>query len=88
MGEAVTVKILFFGKARELVKLSSSEVVLQSTFSKDQIVSCLESKFEGLIQLRGCYVLAVNEEYLTASESLQLSSGSVLNLIHLEKILL
>ena len=77
MGEAVTVKILFFGIARELVKLSSAEVVLQSTFSKDQIISCLESKFEDLIQLRGCYVLAVNEEYLTATDSPQLASGSV-----------
>ena len=47
-----------------------------------------ESKFEDLVQLRGCYVLAVNEEYLTDSESLQLSSGSVLNLIHLETLLL
>ena len=75
MDERVNVKVLFFGKARELVKVSSSEIVLPINLSKEKIVLCLESKFPELCQLGGCYVLARNEEYLETIGTFNLSSG-------------
>jgi|LakMenEpi03Aug12_release.lakeMendotaPanAssembly.Ray.scaffolds.fasta_scaffold3480669_1 molybdopterin converting factor small subunit len=76
MDEKVNIKVLFFGKARELVKVSSSEVVLPINLPKDKIVFHLESKFPELCQLRGCYVLALNEEYLETVGNINLCPGT------------
>ena len=63
MDETATVKVLFFGKARELLSLSSSEIVLPNHLHVEKIILNLESKFAGLRRLEGCYVLALNQEY-------------------------
>ena len=78
MDETATVKVLFFGKARELVSLSSSEIVLPNHLHVEKIILNLEAKFTELLRLERCYVLALNEEYLdlASSQTVHLSSGS------------
>ena len=62
----VIVKILFFAKAKELVKASSQDIELNSKFNAvDDLLEVVESKFPGLKSLNRCFVLALNEEYLS-----------------------
>jgi len=78
MAERTTVKVLFFGKSRELVSCSTSEIVLPNHLNVEKIISNLEAKFPELLRLEGCYVLALNEEYLdlVSSQTIHLSSGT------------
>jgi len=80
MEEKVFVKVLFFGKARELVKTPSQEIGFGKGqfLSTEKIVSILESKFPELEHLRGCYVLALNEDYLATTANISLASGKSL----------
>jgi len=79
----VTVRILFFGKARELISLTSSELVLPCSISKEDLFSSVESRFPVLRQLNGCFVLALDQEYLErdSSEVVSISSRSELAVI-------
>ena len=74
MAETVAVKVLFFGKARELVSLKTSELVVAKNVTKERLTTKLEEKFPELFSLRGCFILALNEEYVE-TELLTLSSG-------------
>ncbi len=79
----VTVQILFFGKARELVSLSSSDLILPCSISKENLFSSVESRFPVLKQLSGCFVLALDQDYLErdSSELVNISSRSELAVI-------
>ncbi len=83
MDETAIVKVLFFGKARELVTHSSSEIVLPTHLHAEKIILKLEAKFSELKGLEGCYVLALNEEYLNLSsvQIVHLSTGTTTVLI-------
>ena len=59
------VKVLFFAKARELTKLSESELNLKSSNLKiQQIYQALETQWPEIKQLKRSFALALNEEYL------------------------
>ena len=60
------VNILFFAKAKELVKKSSLLVQLPSKFDNiNDLLDKVEDKFPELRTLNRCFVLALNEDYLS-----------------------
>ena len=76
-------QILFFGKARELLGLSSSELTLPRTLSQGALFSAVQIKFPELKSLTGCFVLALDQDYLEpeSSELVRLQNGSELAVI-------
>jgi molybdopterin converting factor subunit 1 len=77
------VQILFFGKARELLGLSSSKLALPGTLTHGALFSIVESKFPELKLLAGCFVLALDQDYLEPEsiELVRLQNGSELAVI-------
>ena len=71
----VLVKILFFGKSRDLVKASVQEVHIRSVSATHELAQALEETFPELVCLRGCFALALNEEYLAPGEKFNLVAG-------------
>ena len=61
--------ILFFAKAKEVVKKSSLVVQLPSKFdSLDDLLQKVEVEFPELKILNRCFVLALNQNYLMESD--------------------
>ena len=75
----VVVRVLFFAKARELVKASTSEVPVPSVTTIPDLARALELKFPELIGLKGCFALALNEEFLTLGAKFSLAPGNKLS---------
>jgi hypothetical protein len=75
MEERVAVRLLCFGQARELLSITSAEILLPKVSSKSEIVGQLEARFPDLARLQGCYVLAINQEYLGNVDTVRLSKG-------------
>ena len=73
-------QVLFFAKARELLKISEAEIILENVDKLEQIYEKLEEKWPKLAQLNRTFALALNEEYLT-QENLDLKSGDILAVI-------
>ena len=64
------VKVLFFAKAREITKLSESELNLKSPNLKiQQIYQALETQWPEIKQLKRSFALALNEEYLENTDA-------------------
>ena len=64
------VNILFFAKAKELVKKTSMPLKLPTKFSNvDSLLERVESEVPELKTLNRCFVLALNEEYLLEDPS-------------------
>ena len=65
------VNILFFAKAKEIVKKSSLEIELPSKLNcLDDLLQQVESKLPELKMLNRCFVLALNEDYLVEPENI------------------
>ena len=80
--DTIRVKLHFFAKARELVGTSNAELDIDKCLQSLQgLQSTLENKFEVLKQLKRCYVIAVNEEYVDESTELNLASGDEIAVI-------
>ena len=76
MESKVSLKVLFFAKIRELLKVSSEDILIENKSCGKQVIAVLESKFPELVQLRGSYILALNEDYLAnLDDNLNLTSG-------------
>ncbi len=71
--EETTVEILFFGKARELVKSSSSKVSLPRSTTNEKLFSSVLSLFPELKPLAGNFVLALDQEYLERDSAQQVN---------------
>ena len=70
----VVVEILFFGKARELVKLSSSKVSLPSRLtSSEELFSAVLCHFPELKPLDRYFVLALDQDYLDRESAQQVN---------------
>ncbi|KAJ8759533.1 hypothetical protein K2173_007151 [Erythroxylum novogranatense] len=65
--ESVKIKVLFFARARDIVGLPSMPLEVSSGSTASDCLNKLVALFPGLEELRGCMVLAVNEEYTTES---------------------
>ncbi|XP_031286846.1 molybdopterin synthase sulfur carrier subunit-like [Pistacia vera] len=62
---SVQIKVLFFAKARDLTGLS--DLPLEVSYLVSKYRYDLVAKFPSLEEIRGCVVLALNEEYANDS---------------------
>ena len=75
------VKVLFFAKAKEIVKTSEGDLTLGPSLSVDQIYQALEKKWPKLKTLKRTFALALNEEYLDQDSTFTLNHYDVLAVI-------
>ena len=84
----VNVNILFFAKAKELVKKSSLLVQLPPKFNSiDDLLDKVEVEFPELRTLNRCFVLALNEDYLSENKELDKHNASGTNIQSIEIVL-
>lgn len=76
MTDRVTVKLLFFAKARELVGRSEAEANFsKNNLTKKTLLDEITTIYGILQPLVNCLLLAVNEEYVDSSETVHLKDG-------------
>ncbi|XP_052174908.1 molybdopterin synthase sulfur carrier subunit isoform X2 [Diospyros lotus] len=63
----VEIKVLFFARARDVTGLAEMPLEVSSGSSAGDCLDKLITKYPGLEEIRGCMVLALNQEY--ASEA-------------------
>ena len=77
----VTVTLLLFAKARELVGKSSVSTSLPTRLTYQELVSRLESELPVLERLNRTFVLSLNEDYLEQEQEIVLTSGDEIAVI-------
>lgn len=65
--ECFEIKVLFFARARDLTGTSDMKLEMAPGTTAGDCLDKLVEKFQGLKELRGCMVLALNEEYTVES---------------------
>jgi len=74
--EEVTIPILFFAKARELVGTGTANISLvKSTLTGDQLLSAILKTFPALTRISKNIVLAVNQQYIDAEQVVEIESA-------------
>ncbi|KAL2335836.1 hypothetical protein Fmac_010282 [Flemingia macrophylla] len=63
----VKIKVLFFARARDLTGLSEMPLEMSSGSTTHDCLKKLFVKFPSLEEIKGCMVLALNEEYTAES---------------------
>ncbi|XVE68849.1 hypothetical protein DITRI_Ditri09bG0102700 [Diplodiscus trichospermus] len=66
-GSSVQIKVLFFAKARDITGLTDLPLEVPSGSTTQDCLNKLVAKYPNLEEIRGCIVLALNEEYTTES---------------------
>ena len=77
----VTVTLLLFAKARELVGKSSVSTSIPTRLTYQELVSRLESELPVLERLNRTFVLSLNEDYLEQEQEIVLTSGDEIAVI-------
>jgi len=75
MADKVSVKFLFFAKARELVGTNEDTSFCGKNHTYETLLDEILQLYEALQPIAKNLLLAVNEEYIAASESIQLKDG-------------
>lgn len=76
----VTVKIIFFAKARELAKLNNTTAKVPQTLCGHDLRSILVDKFN-LLSIGDVFIIAVNENYISDSLNITLIENDVVAVI-------
>ena len=77
----VTLTVLLFAKARELVGSSSVTTSVPASIRYSELLSHLEAEFPGLQRLGRTFVLSLNENYIDQEEELVLTNGDEIAVI-------
>ena len=77
----VTVTVLLFAKARELVGSSSVTTSVPATIGYLQLLTHLEEQFPVLQRLDRAFVLSLNENYFEEEQQLELVTGDEIAVI-------
>ena len=83
MSDSVTITVLFFAKARELIGSSSGTAALPARCRYPALQAALSNAFPALNKLGHAFVLALNETYLDTEdgEEVELREGDELAVI-------
>lgn len=77
---SVTINVLFFAKAREIVGKKQTKFVVNSTINYRNLFDLIVKEFN-LLLIRDTLILAVNEEYCNEDSELTLKEDDVVALI-------
>nr|XP_018909116.1 PREDICTED: molybdopterin synthase sulfur carrier subunit [Bemisia tabaci] len=77
---SVSVRILFFGLAKDLSGEKETQIIVPSSVSRQDLLKDLVSRFS-LQAIESIITLAVNEEYILDAEEINLKNGDQLAII-------
>lgn len=79
---SITVRVLFFAKARELVgKTEASLVIPNEAQDETTLKEFMLKSFPEISSLRKCSIIAINEHYLEPGTSIELKEGDEIAVI-------
>ncbi|XP_022256299.1 molybdopterin synthase sulfur carrier subunit-like [Limulus polyphemus] len=82
MSSGVKVKLLFFAKARELVGVTETGLVVPNgLYTQKKLLSIIVETFPVLCSIQGNFIVALNEECMDQSQSIELKEGDQLAVI-------
>ena len=76
-----SIRILFFAKAKDLLKQSEAEIDLPSELTINQLFEAIEHQWPELQKFKRTFAIALNEEYLDLDSTVTLQAQDTLAVI-------
>lgn len=76
-----SIRILFFAKAKDLLKQSEAEIDLPSELTINQLFEAIEQQWPELQKFKRAFAIALNEEYLDLDSTVILQPQDTLAVI-------